>query len=106
MLSPIKTEGLEMNRRQKQKQKKKYTTKDELIIDVSARKKIRIELADDGDSVSKANLDELRKEFADISNDVKNMYYSSNAIVERVEKRRFLDLIKLLKKMPRNKNAV
>lgn len=95
-----------MNRRQKQKQEKKHITKDELIIDVSGRKKIRIELVDHYDIAKKDNLDELRKEFADISNDVKNTYYSSNAAVERVEKRRFFDLLKLLIKTPSNKNIV
>lgn len=89
-----------MNKRKKQKQEKKYGMKDSLIIDVSGRKKIRIEFVAEDDLSASANLDELRREFADISDDVKNTYYSSNATVERVERRSFFDLMKLLRKIP------
>lgn len=95
-----------MNKRQKEKKEKKNIIKDELIIDASGRRKIKIEIVDDCDLMTKENLDVLRKEFADISNDIKNTYYSSNATVERVEKRRFFDLLKLIGKMPNNKNTI
>ena len=90
-----------MNKRQRQKQEKKQKVDQNFIIDVSRRKTIRIEQVDTDKITMKTNLKEARKEFADISDDIKKTYYNSNVVVERVEKRNFFDLLKLFIKVSR-----
>lgn len=90
-----------MNKRQRQKQEKKQKVDQNFIIDVSRRKTIRIEQVDTDKLTMESNLKEARKEFADISDDIKKTYYNSNVVVERVEKRNFFDLLKLFIKVSR-----
>lgn len=90
-----------MNKRQRQKQEKKQKVNQNFIIDVSRRKSIRIEQFDIDKLTMETNLEEARKEFADISDDIKKAYYNTNVVVERVEKRNFFDLLKLFIKVSR-----
>lgn len=64
-----------------------------LIIDVSMRSTVQIEnkLSANDD----LDLEIYRKELEEISKKIEELYYSQNVIVDNVQQRRFIDLIKI-----------